>query len=314
MKRDNINYLAVGLFVLVSLAVLMVVLYRITGRVGQAESYHVYYDNVTGIAEGSLVTYEGYQVGFVEAIRPEQAPGGTRYRVELRIRKGWRIPEDSRARITASGLLSDTVIDIQEGGSERFLAAGGEIPGAPNTDMFAVMGEVAGDLGSLIRNSLRPLLDNLDRQVTAIGDEVSGGLPPIMEKLNRLVARLDESAAHLNRMLDGDAEAKVDRILDNVDVLAANLATLSDGLRETKAGLDELVQHTHALVDDNDEEVHRAVQGLRRSIEVMESSIDAIVYDLEGASRNMNEFSRQIRNNPGLLLNGRAPADREAAQ
>ena len=97
-------------------------------------------------------------------------------------------------------------------------------------------------------------------------------------------------------------------------MLAANLATLSDGLRETKAGLDELVQHTHALVDDNDEEVHRAVQGLRRSIEVMESSIDAIVYDLEGASRNMNEFSRQIRNNPGLLLNGKAPVDREATQ
>ncbi len=314
MKRDNINYLAVGLFVLVSLAVLMVVLYRITGRVGQAESYHVYYDNVTGIAEGSLVTYEGYQVGFVEAIRPEQARGGTRYRVELKIRKGWRIPEDSQARITASGLLSDTVIDIQEGGSERFLAAGGEIRGTPTTDMFAVIGDVAGDLGSLTRDSLRPLLDNLNRQVTAIGSELSGGLPAIIKHLTRMVARLDESASRLNRMLDGDAEAKVDRILDNVDVLAANLATLSDGLRETKAGLDELVQHTHALVDDNDEEVHRAVQGLRRSIEVMESSIDAIVYDLEGASRNMNEFSRQIRNNPGLLLNGKAPVDREATQ
>jgi phospholipid/cholesterol/gamma-HCH transport system substrate-binding protein len=31
--------------------------------------------------------------------------------------------------------------------------------------------------------------------------------------------------------------------------------------------------------------------------------------NLEGAARNMFEFSRQIRQNPGLLLGGKPPTD-----
>ena len=31
-------------------------------------------------------------------------------------------------------------------------------------------------------------------------------------------------------------------------------------------------------------------------------SVDAITHDLEGSTRNMNEFSRQIRHDPGALF------------
>ncbi|MBF0335661.1 MAG: hypothetical protein HQL40_18810, partial [Alphaproteobacteria bacterium] len=33
-------------------------------------------------------------------------------------------------------------------------------------------------------------------------------------------------------------------------------------------------------------------------------NIDSIVYNLDGMSRNMHEFSRLLRQNPGLLLSG----------
>ena len=36
----------------------------------------------------------------------------------------------------------------------------------------------------------------------------------------------------------------------------------------------------------------------------MAQNIDTINQNLDGASRNLNEFSRRIRNNPGLLLGG----------
>jgi len=36
-------------------------------------------------------------------------------------------------------------------------------------------------------------------------------------------------------------------------------------------------------------------------------NIDSITYNLEGTSRNMSEFSREIRENPGLLLGGNKP-------
>jgi phospholipid/cholesterol/gamma-HCH transport system substrate-binding protein len=41
---------------------------------------------------------------------------------------------------------------------------------------------------------------------------------------------------------------------------------------------------------------------MRYTVETIAERIDAVTYNLEGASRNMYEFSRQIRINPGLLL------------
>jgi phospholipid/cholesterol/gamma-HCH transport system substrate-binding protein len=36
---------------------------------------------------------------------------------------------------------------------------------------------------------------------------------------------------------------------------------------------------------------------------------DAIAHNLEATTRNMNEFSQQIRENPGLIIRGRSAAD-----
>lgn len=305
MRRDNINYFMVGLFTLISLAVLLVALYRITGRVGQAEPYHVHFDNIAGLGKGTHVTYEGYQVGYVDRLVPEQSEAGTRYRVELLIRRDWRIPADSEARIHATGLLGDTVIEIEEGGSREYLEPGAAIAGAPGQDMFAVLNQVAGEIGGLTRDSLRPLLDNLNRQVSGIGGELQGRLPGILAGLESMTRRLDNSAGRLESILDTDTETRVDSILGNVDDMSRELAGLSRGLQDSQQALDALLTDAHAVVRDNDSDVRRTVTGLRRSVETSSRAIDAILHDLRQASRNMNEFSRQIRGNPGLLIRGR---------
>src|SRR5690606_12377129 len=115
MKRDNINYLLVGSFVLLAFLVLLVLLYRITGRGTDTEAYFVSYENVTGVSVGTAVTYGGYQVGRVEQITPNRDNARTEYRLRLAIREGWEIPSDSVARIVSPGLLSENIIDIAEG-------------------------------------------------------------------------------------------------------------------------------------------------------------------------------------------------------
>ena len=311
MRRDNINYFLVGLFTLISLAVLLVALYKITGRVGQAEPYHVHFDNIAGLGKGTRVTYEGYQIGYIDRVVPQQSEAGTRYRVELLIREDWRIPADSRARIHATGMLGDTVIEIEEGSGREYLEPGAAIAGAPAQDMFAVLNQVAGEIGGLARDSLRPLLDNLNAQVSGIGGELQGRLPGILAGLESMVGRLDNSAGRLESILDADTETRVDSILVNVDDMSRELAGLSRGLQASQQELDALLSDAHALVRDNDSDVRRTVTGLRRSVETSARAIDAILHDLRQASRNMNEFSRQIRGNPGLLLRGRPQADEE---
>jgi phospholipid/cholesterol/gamma-HCH transport system substrate-binding protein len=41
-------------------------------------------------------------------------------------------------------------------------------------------------------------------------------------------------------------------------------------------------------------------------------NIDSVTYNLESTSRNFNEFSRQLRENPGVLIGGTKPAREDA--
>lgn len=310
MKRDNINYLAVGAFVLAMFIVLLVVLYKITGRVGDSDPYHVYYSNITGLTDGSRVTYEGYQVGFVGGVVPQQGEGGTRYRVDLRIKQGWRIPRDSVARIYSAGLLAETVINIEEGDSTEYLPPETEIAGLQGGDMFAALGTVAEDISSLTRDSLRPLLDNVNQQVSGLGGELGTRVPRILGDLESMVQKLDKSADSVSAMLDDRHTKRISNIIDDAEAAARNFHALSSSLQGTQAQLDSLLTEAQGLVGDNKNDVRTSVISLRNALDSVGREVDGILFELEGASRNMNEFSRELRGNPGLLLNGRPAADK----
>ena len=85
MKRENINYIVVGSFVVVMLVAFFVVMYQVTGRSGPTEQYFVMYSNVTGVKYGTPVLYEGFQVGQVEQIQPVRESGKTRYQLTLAV-------------------------------------------------------------------------------------------------------------------------------------------------------------------------------------------------------------------------------------
>jgi phospholipid/cholesterol/gamma-HCH transport system substrate-binding protein len=308
MKRDNINYLAVGVFVLLAMGVLLIVLYRLTGRVGGSDPYHVYYSNISGLIHGARVTYQGYQVGVVADVEPEQSEKGTRYRVNLQVKQDWKIPSDSVARIYSSGLLAETVIDIEEGKSRVYLSEGGEISGQPGTDMFATLSDVAGDIGGLTRDSVRPLLDNLNAHVSGLGNELAVRIPNILDGLESMVEQLDQGAERLAGLLDERAANSMRAIIDDVAATAKNFHRFSSGLQSTQSELDGLLQDAHRVIEANDGDIRATALALRKSLDSISGEVDGILFELESASRNINEFSRELRSNPGLLFNGR-PAE-----
>lgn len=309
MKRDNINYLAVGGTVLAGFALLLYVLFRLTGGVGERDAYQAYYSRVGGIKAGTPVTYEGYRVGAVAAISPERREGRLQYRVELRVRDGWPIPADSVATIHSEGLLAETVINIVQGTSEEFLRPGAELQGRQGVDLFAALAAVADDVGGLTRDSVRPMLDNLNSQITSVGDQVSGRLPVILDGMQGLVSSLQESAGRLNRILDGDRERQLVRVIDNTDQMTTNMLQLSEGLLELQQEARVLLEISQGMVEDNREDLDQSIRTLRRTLEEVADHTGVILHDMEGTSRNMNEFSRQIRQNPGLLLGGKPPRE-----
>lgn len=331
MRRHNLNYVLVGIFVTAMLAAVVVAVALITGRTGATDPYYVVLDNVADVKFGTQVRYEGYPIGQVERVEPFEDNGRMRFRVEVAVRQGWQIPEDSLARIGSSSFLAAKTIEITAGRRPSTIPVGGELPGAPSADMFAAISTVAGEVGSLTRDSIRPLIDQISALVgrvdTMVSTEVGGLLdtlqtvaavleervPAIAGAADGLLVELNQSAVGLREMTGKDNVEAVRRLLANADMASEAVASLVDEFRSTNRKVDALVVKIDQMVGENREGVDQSIADLRYSLRVIARSIDAITHNLEGTSRNMNEFSRLIRQNPGVLLGGGAPSEIEDA-
>ncbi len=309
MKRETINYFSVGLFVLAALGVLFFALYYMISGSGDRDVYYTHYHNVAGLSPGTLVTYEGYSLGHVAAINPERTEAGIEYKVEMRVRTGWQIPSDSIARIYSEGLLADTVVNISEGRAADFLQPGDSLKGEQGVDLFAAMGELAGDFGDLSEHAIRPLLETLNESVKQVGGELQNRLPVILGEVQLLVTKLNASADHLGNILNAETGAQARRVLGNVDRAAADLQAMTSGLVEVKRDAQQLINRLDGLLVSSQPGLEEAVSDLQHILRQVSRYSDGILQNLDNTGRNMSEFSRQIRENPARLIGGSAPRD-----
>jgi phospholipid/cholesterol/gamma-HCH transport system substrate-binding protein len=325
MKSPKINYFVVGLFVIASLVGLVVSIAVLTGRTGATDSYHAVYKNVTGVKFGTQVMYEGYPIGQVEKVTPTPENGGMRFRVDLAVTKGWRIPEDSVATIAAPGLLSAITISIEAGKSAVALKPDSQLKSQESTNIFAVFSSVAGELSALAENNIKPLLINLNKVVQDFGElmdkdgklvfqdvsalikesaalvqDLSRRAPIIADNIQDFSERMKQNSDEVSALLTPENRARIERTIGNLDGAAKNL--------------DALLVLTRTMVADNRAHVDKSLSNMRYVVESVARHIDAINQNMEGAARNMYEFSRQIRQNPGLLLGGTPPKDTAPAR
>lgn len=295
MKRDHVNYTLVGSVVLAALALLLLALFLITGRRGGEAEYHTYYRNVSGLRAGAPVFYQGYRIGQVGEVLPERGSEGTRYRIELNLRADWPIPADSVARMQSSGLLADVTVAIREGTAKDALAVGGEIKGEEGTDLFGAMNELAGEITTLTRSQITPLIRNLSQRVDSITGSLDQGTPKIINQAQDLLVRLTQASEAVNDLLKPSNRAAVSDILGEVQALSRDLDV-------TKRNLDAALGDLAGMTKDNRPGVEAAVTDLRAVLAALSSRIDAITHHMDSASRNLDEFSREIRKNPNRLL------------
>jgi phospholipid/cholesterol/gamma-HCH transport system substrate-binding protein len=320
MNDGKLNYVVVGAFVVAMLAALVVSLAVLMGRTGATDGYHAFYRNVTGVKFGTQVLYEGYPIGQVEDVTPQSVENGMRFRVDFNVDRGWRIPEDSVAAITAPRLLAAVTINIQAGESATALAPGSTVPSREGADVFSAVSSLAGQVGALTKDGIEPLLASIDdtlgtarevlasdvkplaRNLAALAETMNGRLPALIDKVDRFTDTMNAAATDARVLVGPQNQEKVAALIGNLDRSAANLSALSVKLDRVATTLD-------GVVGDNRVNIDRSLADLRHVMRSMSRNIDSVTQNLDGASRNMYEFSRQIRQNPGLLLGGTPPPD-----
>ena len=320
MNSGKLNYVVVGIFVLAAIVGTLVVLALLTGRTGATDGYYAVYRNVTGIKFGTQVLYEGYPIGQVEDVSPQPADDGMRFRVDFSVTEGWRIPRDSVAQIATSGLLAAVSINISSGADPEALRPGSQIAAREAANVFAVVSSLARDVGQLADEGVRPLLDTISETFGAANELLAGDgrvltaelsnlarllsqrAPAIIDDIETFTTTMNETGENLRLLVRAENRQKIENLVDNLDKAAENLTTLS-------GKLDRLATSLNDVVDDNRANLDQSIADLRYIMDALSRDIDSINQNLEGTSRNMYEFSRQIRKNPGVLLGGTTPSD-----
>lgn len=285
MKKDSINYFMVGLFVLSGLVLLFVMLLKITGIQSDSDKYFIELDNITGIKDGIVVTYRGYEIGAVSDIEPLVYMGKTSYRMSVLIKSGWKIPQDSIAQIVMPAIISDKQIDISQGKSSQLLSPGDTIPSIEAVDIMQL--------------------------VNSIANEIDRFVPQSTQSIKHLLSQLSYSANQVAVVLSDKNVNHLNNLFKHADSSGKSLAELANGFTKINKQLDNILSKTDVLLDENSDDIRYSVIEMKKSIDVISSRIESVMHNLDASSQNMNEFSRTLRNNPGSLLGGKSPPEKE---
>ncbi|GJL65770.1 MAG: hypothetical protein NPIRA05_07410 [Nitrospirales bacterium] len=307
MRDIRKHYLIVGTFLVVLLGTLIVWLGMLSGITRPTHLYYLEFDNVMGLTEGAQILYEGYPVGEIETIRFTRGPTTAGYRLGISIREDWNIPKDSLAMITQAGFLSAVVIDIHEGHSPQMLRPGDQIPSQGATNILTTMASVANQLSELADTSLKPFLDNLTDGSSSL-DTLAQDAPIILGNLKTFTTHLNDTTEQLNTLIE-QSGGHVDTILNNVQNASGNVSELTTDFRRTSKRLDRLVSSMNALVVKNQKDIDHSISDLHHTLEVVASHVQEISYNLEATTRNMNELTAELRQNPGVIIRGKKIRD-----
>lgn len=330
MRSNKVNYLVVGTFVLLMIGGLVVSVAWLLGQTGPTDSYHAIYRNVTGVKFGSQVFYEGYPIGQVTEVVPEERNGRMVFRINFDVSEGWRIPNDSIAEVGASSLLSAISLNISAGESQTSLRTGERITAVEASNLFDVVEGVAANFSTIAEENVKPLLESLTRGGGVLADLLENDGRKIFEQAGKLVEvlslkapvivdqfglfagdlenlgeSLTRSTEQINALMTEDNRVKLEGVLENLDEASATLGNLMiEG--------NIMIGTANKVMENSQDDLAQTIEDMQHTAATLARHIDSINHHLDGTSRNMYEFSRQIRQNPGLLLGGTPPVDNAA--
>jgi len=139
MQNNTVETL-IGAIVVVVASAFLFFAYTNTGS-GSVSGYDVKarFSSADGISPGTDVRLHGIKIGTVSGLTLD--PKTFMAIADLSIRNDVQLPDDSAVKITSSGLLGNSYIAIQPGGSDKNLKPGGELTNTQGSvDLMSLIG------------------------------------------------------------------------------------------------------------------------------------------------------------------------------
>ena len=202
---------------------------------GGNTEYYAAYDQINGVQSAWPIMMKGVKIGTVTGIAFDPAKGD-KVVLRLTIKRQYRIPEDSEAKIVSNGLMGARAIEVAYGASPVYLHGGDTLRSGRDRDLMDVAGSELDFLKqrlSQVTSDLTRTLDNVNRLLEANTDNITGTLGHLNDLSGDLASLLSAEQQHLRTAIGGLAEfsgmlgenaGRVDSIVGNLNSFTAQLA------------------------------------------------------------------------------------------
>jgi len=259
---------------------------------GRNAEYYAVYDQVGGVQTASPVLVKGVKIGTVSAIALDPARSD-KVVLQLTVKRGYRIPTDSEAKIVSTSLMGSKAIEIVFGTASAWLERGDTLRSVGVRDLMDMAGseldfvkqklsQVTDDLSRTL-NNVSTLLETNEANITGtLGNlnSLSGNLDDLLAAEKRNLESAVENLAEFARML-GDNAGRVDSLVGSLNRVAATLdeERFAEKLTGTVATLDAVMKK----IDEGDGTMGRLLndKALYDSLTVASGNLSALLADLK---------------------------------
>ena len=291
------NEIRAGCLVILGIILFVVFLILISGLdlFKSTKIYYARFKNTSGVEVGSLIRYGGLEVGRVKKVRI--APdNNTLIEFEIEIDGDVPVKKDSEVIITSIGIMGEEYIEIATGSSSAELLPPGSLLNCKDVTPLMMLTDTFDELGK----KLLLTVENLNQ---ILGNENQSQIHQVLANLNRLLEDNQQAIASLM--------ANSNEVISNLSQMSGHLDTL---LLENQDSIARSVQQLEATLTQSQELIRNMQQTMRdvnQMITTQNGNYDEIMDNLSRTSRNLDEFTRTIKERPWSLIRKSAPKERE---
>lgn len=308
MEREA-NYVAVGAFVLLLMVmgVLFVYWYADSHQHRDFVRYEIYFDgSVSGLTEGGPVRYLGVDVGRVQRIRIDPR-ADNRVQVVADIDSTTPVSDRTLAQLSLQGITGLLYIDLQQ---ERDEELGRQILAAVPSERYPVIRSSHSDFDqflSSLPNLTSRLNDLFDRTSRLLSDNNVRSVTRVIDNLDQAAARLPASTRDFEELLGAlrtttaSAQGLIDDLHGSTRVASVDFLAAVQKLRVTSDNLAATTATLNAFAAENRAE-------LTGFVAVGLPQFEAVLRDTRTAAQQITELSRNLNENPSLLIYQRPTA------
>ncbi len=295
-----------GIFIAFSSVLLIVFLVVVAGNklLEKRDEYYIHYEDtsVIGLQVGGQVKYHGISVGRVDDIRIDKEDVKMVI-VTISVKEGTPLKEDILATLAPVGITGLKQIELSGGTNEAKLLKpkSNILPGKSVLDSITGKAEIIAEKLEIVLNNIAELTNKKNQEKFAnIISNVDILIETNRDPITNVIASLDSTTYYLAEFTESANESmkrfnyllqseEIDNILVNAEKVTSDIA---------KADLAQLINDLNKAINQaNDAFLHidltilKSRQDILQTLEMLKETVDYL-----------NEFSRQISENPSILL------------